>query len=689
MSENILVQELSGRTHGGSGAAVVPGQLLSTGLLPDAPPPAGVQDVMDRLYRQITAPDANALPDWVFLVGGPGNGKSHQLACLLDRLAKAGVNMPKIDIGTAHRHCPRVEHNGESINIVNDATIRPPSTKPNGAGHLAADLKEADNTPKRAAHLLININRGVLIEERADAEGKSAWRPYAAILHWLVNAKSASCMPYVRGTTLDHHYYSTAVFCSDGHLPTARLHAVGLDVLSLLERTPAQDNVSVVGIGTEDVHCKDYKVMLLDSDDRWLAPMGTLLEKVVSPSNFEQGACQECKAAELCPILANAKSLRHAAGGKGFLATLRSAEIATGRLFTYRDFWSLLATVVIGPRQDTLDTGSPCVWVHERLKELEDSDPQLRRRSLVELQLHRCHQVLFPNRLPHPYFCGLQSWRIEPPPAVPAAENLLLVDPARDVAADWADQASVALEEWAFEASPILRLEQLNVRATAFFCKLDERFETELFSWLSSDKVKDKQRREHLRWLGTAYYRAFALATCRPGQKTIVSEWINVRVHVERRQAHVLTSDLHKGLDRLLFPGFPQVGLTASLLPLFAPRVDPVSCAQERNTLCMAVPREGQHAIILEYDTLGDSLWICLKASPSEGGHELARLQLDYFTCREAMVSARGNGFTEAGATSVPRIERFRASLTRATSRPFALVLVGNTAVPAQPTTIA
>jgi hypothetical protein len=606
------------------------------------------------------------------------------LAILLSRLRDSGIKVPGEGQTTAGRYYPAVDANGQRLRIINDATIRPPDTRPATVGHLCKDLRDAAGD---GSHLLANVNRGVLIEEFADAKLAGDEEPYAAAIAWLVSPRAKRIDTYIKESIAEGSFYSTALFCLGNEEKTlARLHVVSLDALSLLEKTPTANGASITGLGTSNAKCGEYRVMELNSEERWNTPAGQLLAQLVAPANFEGQACGGCPAAGLCPVLANVQSLREETGGKGLLSLFRAAEIVTGRLFTYRDLWSLIATVVVGPPR-TEQAGEPvCRWIQTEVTKATSNDDQERRRAIVGLQLHRSHQSLFPNRLPSPLFCGLQTWRITPAASVPALANLVLTDPARDVSESWAASVSRAMEEWAFRESPLRKLKAANKNIRQYSCQLDEEFEQVLLAWIAGEKVKDNQRRDHLRWLGTSYYRMLALTESRPGQADLIEQWIMVRTHVDQGQAHILDGDLHEGLAELLFPRFRQKNFeTACLLPLFTSRVDPVRGPQERPILCAAVPRAGHNAVRLEYEVTGDTLWVRLMAGATWGGGELARLPLDYYTCREAIVSAKGRGFTEAGATTVPRVERLRASLVSLSKREPSLVIVGNMAIPASP----
>jgi hypothetical protein len=680
-----IIDTIRTHTYGGSGAAVVPGSSISAEKIPEGGAPAGVAEVLGHLQHMLAQSSDPMLRQWVFLVGGPGNGKSHQLSQFIDNMVSMGARKESPVSSVQGRYCDDLVLNGQRLLIVNDATIRPPnSSGHNHFGHLAADLAKALVSK---SNVLVNVNRGVLIEELALSREIDPISPLSALLKWLVSDGVPLDSSALRVSPTASTYYHAATFTPSESLLSYRVHVVCMDTLSLLELVPKNGDVSVSSIETSSPVCAQYKIMDLLSDYRWQSPAGQLFKSIIAVDVFELQGCGSCPAAQLCPFLANISSLRVGPAGLGILVFFRAAEISTGRLFNYRDLWSLAATAVLGPNRTAWTSVTPCEWVCSRVQDTSSSDKTIRRRAIVELSQQRLHHTLFSGKVPSPLFCGLQSWRLHSPLHVPALDNLRFVDPAGDVTWEWAEDVHTAMEEWAFQQSPLEGLRRANRDVDSYCCSLDDLLEKELLQWLGGDKIKDAQRRDHIRWLGTSYYRLLALNKLWPGKRTLIQEWIKVRAHVDAGQTHIMNSDLHSGLQHLLFPEFRQANFElACLLPLFAARVEPIRGPQERNTLCVAVPRIGHDAVVLEYATTGDALWLCLMRSPRDGGGELARLRLDYFSCREAMVSARGYGFTEAGATSMPRVERVRASLVAASRSHYSLVLVGNMAVAASPT---
>jgi hypothetical protein len=677
-----IIEILLAHTHGGTDAAVVP---LRNGIpsnLPAGNAPAAVPEVLNLLFTALTSSSSSR--HWVFLVGGPGNGKSHQLAAFMTRLIQGGGAPVQNSDRSIGRYCDDIRLNNQTLRIINDATIRPP-TEGTGSlsGHLATDLR---SVVRDATHLLCNVNRGVLIEEHALSHTAASSSFETILLSWLVSNKLPTEQTVLAPSPSTSTFYHAATLKQSSSSDPIRIHVVSLDTLSLLELIPSKNGLSVSNIDAQNPVCVKYTVMELENQERWQTPAGHLLQSILANNKFEQQGCTSCAASELCPFLSNIHSLRGGPAGLGFLVMLRAAEISIGRLFNYRDLWSLITTAILGPSRTEWTTTTPCEWVLPLAAQATSRDTHARRKAVVELSLQRLHHALFPGRLPNQYFCGLQTWRLADPLAVPALSNLRLIDPASDVTGEWAEDVHSSMEEWAFQQSPLRHLRDINPDIDAFASSLDQALEKELFESLAGPKVKDSQRRDHIRWLGTSYYRMLALNKRWPGHRNLINEWIRIRAYVDAGQEHIIDSELDLGLQHLLFPEFPQVNFDrACLLPLFASRIEPLRGPQERNTLSVAVPRQGQDAVLLSYATTGDALWLCLKRCARDGGGELARLRLDYYSCREALVSARGYGFTEAGATSMPRVERVRASLVAADRSHYSLVLVGNMAVSACP----
>ncbi len=108
------------------------------------------------------------------------------------------------------------------------------------------------------------------------------------------------------------------------------------------------------------------------------------------------------------------------------------------------------------------------------------------------------------------------------------------------------------------------------------------------------------------------------------------------------------------------------------VLPLFTPRVDALRDACDRPLLAARISVDD--AIVLRYRVAGDAVFLIIGKTD---GKEIAELPLDFYTVREALVAGIGSGFTDAGETSMPRVERVRASLIRGPIEKAQVVVIG------------
>ena len=158
-NERDLIEFIVSRSYGADNATVVPYKGLDLKRF-QGKNPAGINDVMNHFEDAIT--DAGSIKlEWVFLVGGPGNGKSHQSVELINNL-KIELNEEK-GIGSIARRS--YFDKNTSVHVINDATIRDyVGDQPND---LARDLKESITKLNDGRYFLMaNINRGILIDEK-------------------------------------------------------------------------------------------------------------------------------------------------------------------------------------------------------------------------------------------------------------------------------------------------------------------------------------------------------------------------------------------------------------------------------------------------------------------------------------------------------------------------------------------
>jgi hypothetical protein len=292
-------------------------------------------------------------PRFIFLVGGPGNGKSeavqsfvqaldHRLHCggsivaalraQLERQPGQLVGWQATATGADAGHAADAfERTVGRLVVVQDASA---SEAPDGDAAmqlveaLTAILDSADKTL-----FLCCINRGVLARCRVLASRDPRFELVAELATRLGEATA------IGGT---------------------------VEESSCWPLSPApptlQDRVACWPMDTES--------LLLADDDEGLpaTPVGVAFGVASRPEHWEvEGRCADCDSRELCPFRQNVQWIRDETVRVGLLRVLRRGELATGRRWNFRDTFSLVAELLVGERSDFLAHRHPCEWVHERV----------------------------------------------------------------------------------------------------------------------------------------------------------------------------------------------------------------------------------------------------------------------------------------------------------------------------------
>lgn len=462
--KNQVIGALLARGFGGSSAAAVPGAAEPDGL-PTSSSAAGVEEVCEVLLSALDDPEGAPGHHWVFLVGGPGNGKSFQVATVLNRL---GLAFSTTEDNSRAPRSALFDHGAAKFLVVNDASIRTRRDTARAGTSLFSDLVVLEGlASQRATHALINVNRGILVEElqlASSAPQASLARPVLAWLNGRMLEPTDLVSPVLAGD-----YYSQAIVDA-GYGKPIFLHAVFLDQLSLLERRPGDARACLHGVETRTPSFDKYTVMrLLPDRARLETPAGKLLAALVEESGFERTECSGCRASASCPFLANARNLRDAEVRAGVLAILRSAEIASGHLLTYRELWSACATLVIGPRRAAFASRHPCEWIAVQVDNLRPTG-QSRAEAISALSEHRFFNGLYSARESR----GSDAGRKEGASVAPVLHALSLVDPVTDAIPRWASVVNDALDAHNYGESPIEALRAADPLVKKVVVPLDE-----------------------------------------------------------------------------------------------------------------------------------------------------------------------------------------------------------------------
>jgi hypothetical protein len=654
------------RAFGGEDVAAAPDDTCDD-FWPVAPAPANADFIVDRLVDQANLQEPPDEREWVFLVGSAGNGKSVLAKRVSARLV--GQKPRNLEPSLARRTYDYQSVTGQNVRIVNDATIPPErdQTMP-GKDYLLQDLSFAVGSQ---AFLLVCINRGILLKERQAIALKQEAYPDidrdvgAEIVSWLLDDTNQLRGKLEIQDIPDCAYYKFAKL-SVGPRKVFRIHAVYLDQVSLLES--AIKHASTGGDAWSEngaLRPAKYHVMRYpDPGGRSGSPAAYLLEGLL-----ETLGPMDSAAGTPSPFAANLAFFESPHCRAGWLSMLRSAEIATGKLLSYREIWGLAVLGLVGFNRGEfrqLDNSGkragPNSWLISRLKKLPRQTGMGQLLTILELASARTHMALFGHDIPRDRaFASLDK---RAPAVVPTVKTMMTVDPVRDVVPgdEIMKQVHEAMRAISLDSRPSEFLKgslQLNSESGHPF----------LDAWQPFDDLVEKIVLEHIHehgidsisralqaWLARYLVRLCALALGRPAFKDVVSQ---LHESWERASRNFqLDQGLNQSLLSLINGNDVLAGsvLTPSiLLPLLAPKAEPIVGAEQDALLAVNVPTR----LSLKPRTDGDQVILDVYA----GQLLVTSLILDFDLCREAMVFSGQGGFTERSHLAAPRIERVRAAL--------------------------
>lgn len=330
---------------------------------------------------------APGTPRWVFLIGGPGNGKSEAVETFVQEL----------DIQTNSQ--------GAFVNLV-AKKFEPDPVAPRRVNVTAEELQGS---------VLQERLRSLIIVQDASAvegAGQVAEDTLLEDLAELVTCPSGQEPVFIccanRGLVARAR---SGIHTSNSPI-WLDLPEVTCEVTKLLTRL-----LTATGLGPDALTADRPNCWPLDFDKRfaaWPLDLESIIRASTGSSPFEQmvitatdgrkwegkNGCHDCSARVLCPFYANAKMLRDDAPRRKLIELLRHSELATGQRWNFRDSFSLCAELIVGQRDDFSScdqTDTPCSWVQERVDEvLLGGQPARSLSAAWELALHLYSQALFP-----------------------------------------------------------------------------------------------------------------------------------------------------------------------------------------------------------------------------------------------------------------------------------------------------
>lgn len=706
---NPIVNWLLSHAYGQGGAVAVPYSGGLSAPISRGPFPPGVTDVLNHItsfYGQGQVENGQPI-QWCFLVGGPGNGKSEALRELASMLGIPGILPVKRPGQPVPRTVPQdwetnphLISQDHGVAFINDASIPRNDADPlSGPGSLFLDLRSAFQNflnNQIPLTLLVNVNRGIIVEE-ANALQQSgaaittaAGKPAEQIIRWLAspptNAGVFDASPNAKTVvpiTPLAPYYGQLEFTFDIATVSRKLciHVVFLDTLSMLEPTPT-NNGATINFSSPIPQPAKYNTLgsLLARDvNRDATTAGQFVASIVNENGWSNGACKDastgqlCEAYMACPFAQNTRWLQQDALRHRFLDTLRAAEVAAGKRFTYRELLEHISLAILGkPEPDWLSEASPCNWVKDRIQQNSKEALFLRASHRIYVNLFAVGDTATKHRLERPRVGGtvfgalrvfLQERNTSARPQA-FARAFTIIDPARDTDS-WGGIRSQVLD--AVESLDVINPSD-QIRQWAY-CHpemhsdieqaLDQVFREEIATELHQGSSAATNRVRILRyWRSLCLLRQVGLSQGNLAFGEAIQGWLEEQ-EIALRNAPM--SRLGEGISRLIMPSTDGKIFLAPLRP----RTYCLTDSLPKETILTSVSANDLQVVIISY---GDTLLAEVQANRRREHLEplsLATLVVDLSIAREALLHSRklNRSFTEIGHTAFARIERARASL--------------------------
>jgi hypothetical protein len=306
-----------------------------------------------RLRKLATeiASNAASSPRWIFLIGGPGNGKSETVQDFLSHLDSA------LGLGDALRHVLSQRFSPTGGLVPRKVEVLPADLGPAGAAFAA------------------KVGRLMVVQDATATESAhgNAANELAVDLADLITTPDTAPLPVFiacanRGLLARAMNEAYRAFGND----VTRLFA-NLIQASSLGRDTLEGRKPCWPIATDPRFAcwpLDVESLLVGNSP----PVDQALLSAVDASSWETaGRCGDCTSRDLCPFRQNAEWLRNDDTRRNLLSMLRRGELARGQRWNFRDAFSLIAELVVGQWSDFGGAVQPCEWAHRNVATVRDA----------------------------------------------------------------------------------------------------------------------------------------------------------------------------------------------------------------------------------------------------------------------------------------------------------------------------
>jgi hypothetical protein len=625
-----ILSKLYDRATGGSEVAAGPARSLDD-FFPQGSSPAGIDAAIDWFKEN----QSRSTQSFLFLVGGPGGGKSHVSNRLVEGLTEINPKSSEL----AHRSHVYATPAREVL-LINDATIKEDSSE---EAPLAAEISECIALDRA---LIACINRGILVEELDKATKSQSWE----VVAWLSGQPTSEGSSIELGTESD--YLKTARLKLADREPVD-LCVVFVDTCSLFEQLPSTSTMlsdSKVAISAE-------KYTLTRLPLRRSIPSASIpgIDLISRCAKTLQDAIGDI-ALEFDPFQANLSFLTDESLAAGLGNILRSAEVTSGQRFSYREVWGLLARAIIGDMPLTVQRADIDGFVASMQPSGESALADFN--SLQKLASYRISQSIF--GLDVKSLTSTRSFSIDPVVSLTSTVDPILdgqpgVFVEDDASSGWTNPLIDGFAGSFGATSPLdAILTLVSGNEGDLFAKAITKFDLQLDSafveLMQIENLKSEIRESAITWYSTYVSRLYALANGIPAFREQTSIWLDLW-----RSSPTIPPIVQKQLLTMLRPPKnPADSSPSSLIPLYDSRTLPFVGFTHNSKLGIHV-----NDMKIRSKKTGDAIFIEVE----EHSKVVAEILIDFALLRDALACIPNYvGVTELSAATAPRLERLRAS---------------------------